>query len=278
VIAGGAVLGERLYTWGSAGLDAWDLPGPKRQRVAAGDFRAGCVFAGGLALEEGAQLVWRHGDRQQRIDTEAAAADLAEARLFGRRGLLVSHRGMQIRFYEPGPPGGRWPYREIYSFYTASEQGGLLVRDIDGDGREDIVCGNYWIQSPAEFGLPWRLFAINLFHEHPLAAAARLAWWNGALLWLESKRAPARAVLFRPGEDVRELWGAEPIRFDPPLAFPRAVLPRGGEIWIGEDNGAASRILAFPSLRLIRQAAPVRALVEWRGRAVAISPTGPVIL
>lgn len=277
-MTGGAVLGDRLYTWSGAGLEEWQLPGRTPRRIAAGDFRAGCSFADGLALQKGSTLAWRHGDLEETIDTEAAAVDLVEAELFGRRGLLVSHRGMQVRFYERGDPGRRWPYREIYSFYTASEQGGFLIRDLDGDGRTDIVCGNYWIQSPAEFELPWRLFAINLFHEHPLAASARLAWWNGKLLWLESKRSPARTVLFTPPADIRELWNAEPIRFDPPLAFPRAVLDRGGEIWIGEDNGPASRIVAFPSKRVVREGTPVRQLLSWRDRAIAVTPTGPVIL
>jgi hypothetical protein len=275
---GGAILGEHLYTWSGAGLDEWRLPDLTRRRIAPGDFRAGCSFAGGLALQKGASLVWLRAGREELVDTEAAAVDLTEAELFGRKGLLISHRGMQVRFYERAEPGPRWPYREIYSFYTASEQGGFLIRDLDGDGRPDIICGNYWIQSPPEFDLPWRLYAINLFHEHPLAASARLAWWNGKLLWLESKRSPARAVLFTPPANVRDLWKAEPIRFDPPLAFPRAVLDRGGEIWIGEDNGVASRIVSFPSMRVVRAGIAVRQLLSWRTHAAAVTPTGPVIL
>ena len=46
-------------------------------------------------------------------------------------GVLVVHRGMQLRFYE-------YPvdltYKEIYSFYSRSRQGGLLIADVDGDG------------------------------------------------------------------------------------------------------------------------------------------------
>ena len=50
-----------------------------------------------------------------------------------------------------GRDGKPWPYREIYSIYTPSQQTGLSMRDIDGDGRIDILCGNYWIQSPERF-------------------------------------------------------------------------------------------------------------------------------
>lgn len=274
MIVGGTIVGDDLCTWGENGLVIWELPGRRRRRI-RGSYGEGCALAGGLALQAGADLVWRAPDgTTELIDTHAAAVDLCEAELFGRRGLLVSHHGMQVRFYERQRGEPRWPYREIYSFYTASEQGGFLVRDLDGDGRADIVCGNYWIQSPPEFDLPWRLYAINLYHEHPLAASARLAWWRGKLLWLESKRAPARAALFSPPADPRELWDAEPVRFDPPLARPRALLARGEEIWIGEDHGAGSRVLAFPSGRVIRAGAPVRALLAWRGRVIAVTPSG----
>jgi hypothetical protein len=275
---GGAIFGDTMFTWGEGGLARYRLPDLEVQDHTPGNFRAGCAFDGGLALQSGTDLIWRGAGEAQLIDTEAAAIDMTEAKLFGRTGLLLSHHGIQVRFYQRGLSGDRWPYREIYSFYTASEQGGFLLHDIDADGRPDIVCGNYWIQSPPKFELPWRLFAINLFHEHPLAASARLAWWRGKLLWLESKRSPARSVLFAPPRDPRGLWTAEPVPFDPPLAFPRAVLGRENEIWIGEDNGPASRIVRFPSNRIVRQGVPTRALLAWRDRVIAVGPTGPAML
>ena len=81
------------------------------------------------------------------IDDEFDTHDCMEATLFGRKGVLVIQRYMQVRFYERADKSpGR--IREIYSIYTPSQQTGLSLRDIDGDGRVDIVCGNYWIQSP----------------------------------------------------------------------------------------------------------------------------------
>ncbi len=171
------------------------------------------------------------------IDTGSQVIDAAPATLFGRSGLLAVQRGMQLRFYEPPDQGAspRWPYREIYSFYTASEQGGLLLHDFDGDGLAEIFCGNYWLKAPPHFDQPWRLFAINLFHEDPLSASARLLWHDGRLLWLESKRPRARAVWFRPGDDPRQLWIAEPVRL--PLDYPRGVALHEGEIYIGDAHG-----------------------------------------
>ncbi len=277
-IAGGAVQGGRLITWGD-GLIEWSLPELQPRTLDPGTFTAGCPFDGGWILEESGRLVWWREGRRQTVDTEAAAVDLAPAEIFGRIGFLCVHRGMQVRFYQgPAEPAPRWPYREIYSFYTASEQGGLLVQDVDDDGRPDLICGNYWIQAPAALDLPWRLFAINLFHEHPVSASARVAWWRGKLVWLESKRPDARAVLFTRPADVRRLWTAQTLEIQPPLQFPRAVIAWESEVWIGENNGPRSRIVAYPSMRLVRRGAPVIALLAWRDRVIGIGPSGPVLL
>ena len=36
-----------------------------------------------------------------------------------------------------------------------------LWMDVDGDDRVEFLRGNYWIQTPNEFDLPWRIFAIH---------------------------------------------------------------------------------------------------------------------
>ena len=110
------------------------------------------------------------------IDSEIEMHDCIEADLFGRRGVLMIQRYMQVRFYErPAQPGETWKIREIYSIYTPSQQAGLALHDVDRDGHPDIYCGNYWIRSPSAFELPWRLFAIDTYSELPLSAMLRLA-------------------------------------------------------------------------------------------------------
>jgi hypothetical protein len=173
--------------------------------------------------------------------------DCREATLFGRRGILMLNRGMQVRFYQrPAQPARHWPYREIYSFYTASYQSDLVLHDVDRDGLRDILCGNYWIRSPASFELPWRLFAINTHHETPDAAMVRFAPLEDRRLWIfQSHAADARAMLFEPPADPKQLWN--PSRYGEPLKLSRlhAVARAGADVIAAEHNGAGSRVLLF---------------------------------
>ncbi len=259
-----------LITWG----ESLEREGKTIARIPA---TVGCPLMGGIALQSGTDLIWWKTGKVSRIDTSAAVVDMAEMEIFGRRGLMVIHRGMQLRFYQPPEENqDRWPYSEIYSFYTASEQGGLIQHDVDGDGRPDLICGNYWVQAPASFDLHWQLYAINLFHEHPLAASARLAWVKNRLLWLESKRPNARAVWFTPPADPQKQWIPEPLGLQ--LHYPRAVLVKGDAVWIGENNGVESRVIEcstgkeWPTGKIIYKGTPLHTLIQTPKTIVGIGP------
>jgi hypothetical protein len=145
-----ALSGRNLVTWGDR-LRWWNPPGAAgAASIANGPFAEGGAILDvngdgrpDIVLNEGAPgraLVWREAPRWTRhvIDTGVDTADALAAELFGRRGILVVHRHAQVRFYEiPHRASNRWPMREIYSFYTPSDQGGLLRADVDGDGRQD---------------------------------------------------------------------------------------------------------------------------------------------
>src|SRR4051812_48916916 len=220
--APGAIRGAALslegniVTWGNQ-LLLWSVPLGKPRLLADGNFgEGGClVDLDGDGVQEFigkegsglGKLVWRKPPDWQPvvIDDEFESHDCLEATLFGRKGVLVIQRYMQVRFYEHAL-AKTWPYREIYSIYTPSQQTGLSLRDVNGDGRIDIVCGNYWIQSPERFELPWHIFAINTWFEQPPSAMLAHAFVGDALFIAQGHTEDARAAIFRKPADPHQLW------------------------------------------------------------------------
>lgn len=276
-IAGAAALSpSRLTSWGSA-LHAWNPATLKPEELAPGPFgEGGCIVdldrdgAPEIILVQGAGLGrlvrFSHPYRSaETIDTGIEMHDCLEATLFGRRGLLIIQRGMQVRFYQR-TRAGAWTARDIYSIYTPSYQGGLALADIDRDGFPDIFCGNYWIRSPRRFDLPWRLFAINTWFEFPDSATFRLLALDAdRLVVAQAHTAPARFALFRRPSDPVQQWPFEPIEASPPLAYVHALALWRGRILAGERNSASSRLLSIdPASRkpeLIGRGRPIVAIV-----------------
>jgi hypothetical protein len=280
---GAALDGTRLFAWGEA-LVEWKLPSGRPRVLARGEFQeGGCLtdLDGNGQVEFAAQegpelgsLTWRRAPawKPERIDSKVEMHDCIGARLFGRTGLLMVHRYGQVRFYErPSKPAERWPYREIYSFYTASRQGGLMLHDVDGDGLTDIISGNYWIRSPKSFDLPWRLFAINTDHSTPDAATSRFAMLDPARLVISQGHVwNGKLSIFARPSDPSQLWME--LRLNPqgtltkPHGLDAVDLDGDGDkdILVAENTGESARIF------VIWQDGPVRF------RAVKLDSIGPV--
>ena len=280
LISGAALLSPHaLITWGER-LEKWLLPGLTRQMLADGPFgEGGCLMdvdGDGLTdviLVEGrglGKLVWRRAPKWEShlIDSEVEMHDCRAATLFGRRGLLMIQRHMQLRFYEfPGAPDEPWPSTEIYSIYTASRQGGLEMADVNGDGLPDLFCGNYWVQSPASFDLPWRIFAINLLHLEPAAATFRMLMDGPDLVAAQGEMESGRVTRFRKPADPKQLWTEIPMA---ELHYPHALARVGGQIWVGENNGSGSRLVKFPGRGTTVLKQGVHTLIPYRKGALAI--------
>jgi len=236
---GAALAGDRLVTWGEQILE-WSLPDLQNlvlaepaQPVGEG----GCLDSDGrgLFLQEGDKLVYRGAPdwRKARIvDHGIDMHNCAVVTLLGERGVLLTQRGMQVRFY-------RFPdfaEREVYSFYSASYQAGLALFDVDGDGRRDIFCGNYWIRSPENWKLPWHDFAIELYNqEHDSAKMTEVVEDDGTLTVAQGHLAEGRVAHFRPPSDVKQLWTEENVVI---LHYPHAAAPG----LVAENNGPHSRV------------------------------------
>jgi hypothetical protein len=282
----------RLWSWGDT-LREWDAQMLESRVVVRGPFgEGGCTTdmnrdgREDLVLVEGTgTLVWLEAPEWKRhvLDSEAAMHDCLGAELFGEAGVLVVHRFMQVRFYTTAG------VRDIYSFYTASDQAGLLTADVDVDGRKDIVSGNYWIRSPESADLPWRLFAINTIHEEQKSATFRMAWLEdgNALVVAQGELRDGRVLLFRKPGNPREQWPAVRLGEALGLRFPHALVVADvdgdgdRDIVVGENNGGASRLFLLRSRggefvpEQIGSGFPALAAWHWpAGQVTVVGPHG----
>jgi hypothetical protein len=252
----------------------WSLPALTSEAVANGPFSlGGCVL-------DSQELITVRGDglgdlvsirlsdgRTETIDTEVEMPDCLAATLFGRRGVLMIHRGMQVRFYYRDADR-KWVSRDIYSIYTPSYQTGLALADVNSDGRPDIFCGNYWIASPGRWEQSWRLFAINTWFEDPRSASLRIAVLTPRSM-IAAQSHGDRSARFDALPDPKQQWKQTPLASA--LVNTRALLR-----WNGITVAAAdSRLLIVETGDVLLTGEQVLALSHaGAGAFIAVRPSG----
>lgn len=271
-LVSGGKTDRRLVVWGNEVLNV-RIPTGRFTRFSEsrGFGRGGCVVDVNndaqpdvVLLEKGkpgetGRMVWLEAPAGALnvIDTEADFSTCLGTNMFGKDGVVVIHRHAQVRFYEiPSDPHEKWPYRDVYSIYTPSEQDGLLRLDVTGNGHPDLIAGNYWVEAPPTPDRPWHIFAINKWWESPQSAMLRLALVNhpdrfSSLLAAEATAEPARVAVFDRPADPTQLWRESPVEAIPPIRKPQAVAAADlnndmlTDLIIGENAGDNSRLLVY---------------------------------
>lgn len=278
-----------VYTWGD-GLFRIDMTSGAERKLASGWFgEGGCVYdvdrdrTPDVILQSGpalGQLVWISGatGESHTIDTGIEMHDCIVTMFHGHTGVLMVQRGMQLRFYTlPDRRGGEWGYTELYSFYTPSYQTSLVLADVDGDGKTDLFCGNYWMKAPAAFELPWHIFAIDTYSETPASAMLRLVLLDSMhLLAAQGHMRDARLAIFTKPADPEQLWQEQRLEGDLHLVNAHAAIAWGEGFVVGENNGTDSRILYFDRAGSkpveISRGTPVIAFWRWNEKLLALTP------
>ena len=277
-LAGAALLGGPkpvVVAWGN-GVTRWPAEGGNPERFLAGrKFTAGCAGGDGtLFLLEGGRLSMFRVPYTEGVvlESDTGFQDCLPWTMDGRRGVLIPHRHLQLRFYREGASP-----KDLYSIYTPSKQGGLLARDIDLDGRDDLLWGNYWLERPRRKQAHWRLFAINTFFEKEDSALARLAWSGGEGLYWGAATGDPRLALLRPAPDRKQLWTAEMLP-DPPSGI-TALLPVKGALAVAHVKGIAVYERSGSGfMRRDVTASSAVALYERDGAVWAVFDSGPRVV
>ena len=94
------------------------------------------------------------------------------------RGVVVLISRHHLVWYEiPPDPQQLWKRHEIATFPAGEQHSGLAIGDIAGHGRQDIVCGQFWVECPSDpqHDEPWILHRYGSWNDKGWEGMDKLA-------------------------------------------------------------------------------------------------------
>jgi hypothetical protein len=98
------------------------------------------------------------------------------------RGVVIVANRRHLYWYEiPGDPVQPWKEHliaDLGGFGATAAQSGLVLGDVAGDGRSDVVCGNFWAECPADpAGNSWEVHRYSRWDERATPNLPGLREW-----------------------------------------------------------------------------------------------------
>lgn len=128
------------------------------------------------------------------------------------RGIVAVIGRQKLVWYEmPGAPEKSWVRHDIGTLPRAN-QSGLLVGDVSGRGRSDILCGMFWAECPADPRQHWKFHRYGDWDSNGWGGMTKhaLADMNGdgvpEIVAAEAEIPNARLGIFEAASDRSKPW------------------------------------------------------------------------
>jgi len=144
------------------------------------------------------------------------------------RGVVYNISRHHLYFAEiPRDPKAEWPVHAIGRF-PGDMQSGMEIADIDGDGRDDIVSGMFWIRTPQDPRTGrWPFYRYGEWQENQWAGMIKPKVQDmdgdgvAEIVVTEAEIPEARLAIFKRGTDPVEVWRTH--RIDKGLYAPHSL-------------------------------------------------------
>lgn len=171
--------GDKFVGWGRTPITEWSVGSASKNQVVPDDpdhrySNGGCAIdldgdgvdeivtaRGSMGNLSDARLMWfkevegqDHWDEYEIADMwpsgHSAPHDIVPYEKEDFRSVIANKARGEIHLFEvPDDPEADWKHHQIGAFPVGNHSG-IEIADINEDGHEDIVSGNFWIEAPAD--------------------------------------------------------------------------------------------------------------------------------